>query len=832
MATTYEKGKNALDHLSSDISTGQLIQSDATESDTRAKIIDRILVDVLGWEERQIDRERHSEPGFLDYAIRCPHDTLVIEAKRTGLHFKLPFERARRTYSVSSLRGYPDHVGDAIDQVRNYADAEGIEYACVTNGSQWIVFRAISPREKWVKGQAVVFRSLEDISENFVEFWNLLSADAIAGQSLLNTLAGSARDRPSFARALDGLSYSDNHLQRNSLSSQLQPLIQGLFRDLTDADYDEILRRCYVIDRKVEGVSGEVEALFNDTLPEFARRAGFQDLVETSNRSGALDDDYRRAVERGNFGRTVLLLGGVGSGKTTFIHRFFRVTAREFVDQHCLWFYVPFTEAPLSADGFGTFVRERILRQLAQQYSIVDIETLPVLRAIYAEPLRKLHAGVWAELDNKERTCREADFFEARSAEPTHCDAVLKHLRASGKSITVVLDNVDQREPADQVRIFLLAQSLCRDFDAIAFVALREESFFQAEQAGAFNAYHNTRYHIASPDVRALLRKRVEYALEVSEKGTEALRYRLRSGMEFNAQEIRSFMSILNEGALKANPAIAQFIDAIAQGNMRSALDMFGQFMVSGSTNVEKMLDIFRRQGIYHVAEHEVIKAVMLGDFQFYREARSRIANVYEVSSASAASNLTAPRLLHFLRHRSGQSHPEGSGFVRVEEVIDCFGEIFGDTEDVRLQLQRMIGSRLIETDNRQVNTLTGARLLRITKCGSYYFSMLMRRFQYLDHVALDTPCADRKVVQDLTALASSTDMYDRVRRVEIFLRYLKGEDDRSLAPAPRKLARKVFGDNISVKIADSAHADIKRVARNAKLSPKRLDQIRNDIWK
>ena len=119
-----------------------------------------------------------------------------------------------------------------------------------------------------------------------------------------------------------------------------------------------------------------------------------------------------------------------------------------------------------------------------------------------------------------------------------------------------MLDNVDQRDPKEQLSVFLLAHELCKNLDAIIFVALREESFFRAEQSGVFNAYHNIRYHISSPNVRDLLAKRIDYALIVSGKGADALRIALRSGAEFDANEIKTFLYIIKDSVLKHNPAL------------------------------------------------------------------------------------------------------------------------------------------------------------------------------------------------------------------------------------------------------------------------------------
>ena len=42
---------------------------DLSEADTRAKIIDPLFLDILGWTEDDIRRESHVHKGYLDYVF-------------------------------------------------------------------------------------------------------------------------------------------------------------------------------------------------------------------------------------------------------------------------------------------------------------------------------------------------------------------------------------------------------------------------------------------------------------------------------------------------------------------------------------------------------------------------------------------------------------------------------------------------------------------------------------------------------------------------------------------------------------------------------------------
>ncbi|WP_156362263.1 hypothetical protein [Sphingomonas sp. Leaf208] len=65
-----------------------------TEADARFQIIDRLLIEALGWTHDDFRMERHNTSGYTDYLVQYRGTpALVIEAKRIG---KLPIDTARR----------------------------------------------------------------------------------------------------------------------------------------------------------------------------------------------------------------------------------------------------------------------------------------------------------------------------------------------------------------------------------------------------------------------------------------------------------------------------------------------------------------------------------------------------------------------------------------------------------------------------------------------------------------------------------------------------------------------------------------------------------------
>src|SRR5687767_8572192 len=119
MTTKIDAGHKVLTSLAR--TYGQLHLADQNEAETRLKVIDEVLFNVLGWLKDDVSvEERVTEDGrtrFADYTIRTASTALLIEAKRAGAAFSLPTNRTRLTLGGVLSEG---EVGDAIRQARDY----------------------------------------------------------------------------------------------------------------------------------------------------------------------------------------------------------------------------------------------------------------------------------------------------------------------------------------------------------------------------------------------------------------------------------------------------------------------------------------------------------------------------------------------------------------------------------------------------------------------------------------------------------------------------------------------------------------------------------------
>lgn len=168
--------------------------ADRNEATTRLHLIDTFFFDCLNWSRRaDVTVEDAYNGEYCDYTFRLNRPVLIVEAKREGKYFEVPAAQKRTIYSLASLKRNNQPLKDALEQVAGYCQSRGVTMAAVTNGHQLVVF--IATRNDGVpplEGDALVYTTLEQIEENFLEVWNYLSRPGTEQQNLYRKLVGEA----------------------------------------------------------------------------------------------------------------------------------------------------------------------------------------------------------------------------------------------------------------------------------------------------------------------------------------------------------------------------------------------------------------------------------------------------------------------------------------------------------------------------------------------------------------------------------------------------------------------------------------------------------------
>jgi len=111
------------------------LRGEPNESDTRLKVLDRFLFEVLEWKYEAVFTEPPTASGYIDYLLTIGErrGAMVIEAKRFGL--LQPATKSDEVMYVSLSGPVVKPLLSGIKQAMNYALENGVSVAAVTDGN-------------------------------------------------------------------------------------------------------------------------------------------------------------------------------------------------------------------------------------------------------------------------------------------------------------------------------------------------------------------------------------------------------------------------------------------------------------------------------------------------------------------------------------------------------------------------------------------------------------------------------------------------------------------------------------------------------------------------
>ncbi|MGH0035229.1 MAG: hypothetical protein ACQGVK_09400 [Myxococcota bacterium] len=793
-----------------------------TEADTRSKLIDPVFISVLGWTEAEIRREKQSPSGYVDYVLGADTAHLLVEAKRTKPRFRLEAPSKPRRLKLDGAHLLKQKkMRTPLEQAQRYASDLGAQVAVLTNGSQWILFRPYLPGRSWTSGVAIAFHDSDDVLQDFALFHSLLCRDSVVAGDLLDSFEQIEGITESLHTPIQFVRDPDGDLVRNPFWSKISNVVAPLFTDQAEdlRSQEEVIRNCYVSTRLSDQADRSLDRLLQDIPTPHLADAGVGDTGAT--RTSAFSHQFERDIEDYRPG-TYVLTGGVGSGKTTFLRRFALVVNPQFLQEYCVWSHIDFltfgnVDESTVAASVPSFIYKELRSRLETNYPDWIPSDGEEVRSLFRDELDKARKvklyGIPEDSTewNAEVGRLMNDLYESDERFVT---AIFKEARRRGLRIVLVLDNTDQQGELFQEQVFLFAQKLSKEHKALCVVTLREERFFAAFRRGIFDAFGDRKFHIGSPDLKKVLRKRLEFARQrfasLAKEGSLQLD-------EQDRKRVDLLLGTLIRSASEKNGNIVRMLACMSNGDMRHALDMFREFVCSGNTNVVKIIEIVERSGGYTVPFHEFSKSAILGSKRYYRSGRSHILNLFKKSSAPRASHLSDLRILARLTRAEGAASQHGDGFVSTSKLLQEWRASFGQADDFAESAGELLRRGLLESEPPKIPSVVDSTALRISASGSYYWRYLCRAFSYVDLVWIDTPLSDSELARRLAALAESSDMEVRFERVRAFVDFLADQERIELIEVTQRSGP--YRDAVMPEIQEQLESEISIVAKKTRTS-------------
>lgn len=248
---------------------------------------------------------------------------------------------------------------------------------------------------------------------------------------------------------------------------------------------------------------------------------------------------------------------------------------------------------------------------------------------------------------------------------------------------------------------------------------------------------------------------------------------------------MKTFLEIIRDSFSRPRAEISEFMAKTSGGDMRRTLQLFGTFLMSGNTKIREILDKHKKSGSYNIAQHQLLKSIMFGEYKYYSEDRSYLMNVFDFNTEYSKDHFLNLKILKFAEDHLTNVTVIGRGFVEINELMKEASNLLISPKAIEDSLIRMSKRNLIVLDTRARGTIENASFFRITECGSYYLNKMIKTFVYLDGAWMDTPIADIDIVSELRSAIDTTILDVRFKRTEIFLQYLLKMEEREKSRHP-----------------------------------------------
>lgn len=761
---------------------------DRNEAETRHKIIDFVLHDLLAWPRNRVTVEEYIAPGYADYVLTKIDGTqiLFIEAKREGVFFDLPIPtNVQETSSYISIGKLlsDESIKKAMTQVRVYCIDSGCEYASITNGHEWIFFKTFEKGKKWESQNAFVVRSLAFFQKEYTKARNMLSFSAITETASLSTALTSSlpKDRNIYYPKERIPSYAHS-IRANGLANKLRAAVNYYFGVIGDTD-TEFMERCYVSQREYQDTTEGMRTLIQDSISPYLEQYGVQQLDNTG-KGGRLGGRLTKSLKNNVKGEVLVLFGGKGSGKSTFIKRLLHHNAPRWLQEHAQVCIVDLLTTPEDQGVIRKTIWDSLVSALDTD-KLLDSEREVLTERLFSD---RFAVAMKQDLSGLERSTESYNLklnglVAAWKEDKSYCaKRLVAYWASKSRGTIIVVDNTDQYSSAIQDYCFTSAQEISHELGCVVLISMREERFYDSKIHGVLDAYQNAGFHISSPRPADVFRKRLEYVISLLCNSSRPATLLASLDYDFSQKSITYFSILAREFSNDTSP-LNDFLSACAHGDIRLSLDLFRSFLLSGYTNVDEMVS----NGSWKFQIHQVIKPVMIPDRYFYDEALSNIPNIYQLRSLRQSSHFTGLRILRKISKGLEKSSP---AYYDIAELRSYFAETFGMVEDFERNVDVLLKHGFIESNNRLDSFSSSVDSIKVTAYGLYMVRGLAFYFSYLDLICTDCGIFSEQISHYLTEAAKSEysmfldgDRVERVQvrlaRVEEFIKYLEKEEIR-----------------------------------------------------
>lgn len=759
----------------------------SNESDTRLKVLDRFLFEILEWKREAVFTEPPTASGYIDYLLSIgeKRGAMVIEAKRVGL--LRPGTKGDEMMYVALSGPVLKPLLPGIKQAMTYSMENGVAVAAVTDGNTWLFFKASRTDGKPpMEGKGILFPCLKAVANNFAKFAELLNVGAIISRLHLGHLnEAEGLTIPDPEQQFYVLEPGDARMRlRDPLASDAALLFAQFFSRLSNEKDREMLRDCFVETGESRRADFELEKIIQRVLNNITP-------LETGQ-AGALQAQLERTM-MSRRSETVLLIGNKGAGKSTFVDRFFEQVLPLKLREKCVVARVDLEDYHGDPKGVINWAILQLRTRLEAVVCASDPPSYDELLGVFFAEYQRWSVGFRKHLYETNRTEFKDQFGQhieqRRESQPDEYVRLLLDWASRGhqKLPCLIFDNTDQFAPEIQDAVYQMAHSYESAAPVFNIVPITDRTVWRLSKAGALQSYSALSFYLPVPDAKEIISRRVDFLrAKVEAEPNAAKSYFSKRGFQVEVNDL----AILAEAVGKVfvdNDYVSGLIGRLGNFDIRRMLKIAERVFLSPELRIDDIIkskfggdnvtaDPFRTQ-----------RALIRGEYDRFSEGENEyMSNVFQTNPQRPGSPLLGYYLLWLLRQKLSSVRRDDDNVENRHWLASELCQLFegcGVAEDfVMSSLNRLYNRRLIEALDPNAKDVSTADKVAIKASGLAHLELILSSPVYIEQMALVTG-VNELFARDEIKKNMLKGMFNDIR--EIFLRYVLKIDAGRLSVPP-----------------------------------------------
>jgi energy-coupling factor transporter ATP-binding protein EcfA2 len=527
--------------------------------------------------------------------------------------------------------------------------------------------------------------------------------------------------------------------KRDELASDAALLFSQFFSRMSDEKDREMLRDCFVETQESRKADFELEKIVQRVMNNIT--------ALNTGEGGALQEQIERTI-RAKRSETVLIVGNKGSGKSTFIDRFFEQVLPLSMREECVVARVDLESYHGDPRMIVGWAIDQLRTVLEKKICSHDPPSYDDLMGVFFSEYKRLSEGSQRHLYLKDKEAFKIFFGnhmeERRERHPDEYVRRLLERACYGleKLPCLIFDNTDQFAPGIQDMVYQLAHSYESAGVVFNVVPITDRTVWRLSKDGALQSYSSRSFYLPVPEARDIISKRVEFLKAKVNAPVEAAKsYFSRLGFQVQVNDLAMLAEAVGKVFLE-NDYVSGLLGRLGNFNIRVTLRLAERIFLSPEIKIDEIIKSKFGGPSITADRHRTHRALLKGEYDRFSEAENEfVSNLFYTNPMRPESPLLAFYLLWILRQRLNSVRDEGveSKHWHASELCAVF-EGCGVADELVMQvLNRLYERRLIEALDPNVKHIGVGDRVAIKDSGLAHIELVLNSPTYVEQTALTT---------------------------------------------------------------------------------------------